>query len=311
MPFDPASITTPFRMQPGLRRLAPGSPQLTPLHADSPVLTAKLAVLQAHADQALCAVPGFDAAPAWQALLDQAHRDAPQAWRQCPGERLEATTLGWAIDGEQVEGHGDPAIGRCLRALPAAWRPAALLSLAFHEDLAVIEAADTRIPWLAVCLPSHWAPLAKLGRPFAEVHAPVADNGLLLKAAESLARLVSGPQRWERFVWNLTPSAAFDAHPQRQPAHPWPTADSAQAVAEAAWLRTEHQTFIPLPDHQQSVFTIQVELQRLTALPTRCAPALRDALSTMSPAVLDYRGLTQARDPLLDWLTHASATGTA
>ena len=32
MSFDfDAAVTAPFRMQPGLRRLAPGTPQLTPL----------------------------------------------------------------------------------------------------------------------------------------------------------------------------------------------------------------------------------------------------------------------------------------
>ena len=64
MPFDFAAVTAPFRMQPGLRRLAPGSPQLTPNHLGDPALAAKLEVLRAHADEALVAVPGFDAGPA-------------------------------------------------------------------------------------------------------------------------------------------------------------------------------------------------------------------------------------------------------
>ena len=243
-----------------------------------------------------------------QALAQQALRDAPQAWALGPGRRWTATALGWTVEGHQVEGDGDPAIGQCLRALPVAWRAAALLSLAFHEDFAVIEADGTTLPWLAVCLPSHWAPRAKLGRPFAEVHAPVADNQLLLKAADSLARLVSGPDRWERFVWNLTPSPAFDAHPERQPVVAWPAAAAPQALAEAAWLRTEHQTFIPLPAHRQAVFTIQVELQRLTELSAACHLALRDALSSMSPAVLAYRGLAPARDGLVAWLSPLADT---
>ena len=33
MPFDFSQIVTPFRMQPGLRRVAPGAAQLTPARA--------------------------------------------------------------------------------------------------------------------------------------------------------------------------------------------------------------------------------------------------------------------------------------
>ncbi|MFG5409629.1 heme-dependent oxidative N-demethylase subunit alpha family protein [Piscinibacter sakaiensis] len=108
-----------------------------------------------------------------------------------------------AVPGGQEAPH--PAAGACLAALAPAQRLAGLLSLAFVEDYAVLDARDTTLPWLAVCLPSHWAPEDKLGRPFAEVHAPVADNRLLVGAAGALARLVAGPQRWERFVWTLTP----------------------------------------------------------------------------------------------------------
>jgi hypothetical protein len=101
------------------------------------------------------------------------------------------------------------------------------------------------IPWLAVALPSHWAPEQKVGRSFAEVHAPVADN-----------RLITG------------------------------------------------QSFIPVDGQQQAVFAIHVEVQPLAqalADPGRAA-RVHDALATMSPAVLHYRGLATVRDRLLRWL---------
>jgi hypothetical protein len=304
MPFDPASIRAPFRMQPGLRRMAPGTPHLTPNQGDSPQLAAKLAVLTHHADQALCALPGFDDTAVIAALCRQARRDAPEALRERDDGGFDAPLLGWSLFGatNEVVGAGLPAIGTCLAALPARWRPTALLCLAFAEDFAVIDAASTRIPWLAVCLPSHWAPLDKLGRPFADVHAPVADNRLLLQAAEALARLVCSPDPWERFVWTLTPLASHDGHPGRQPAPPWPPALDAEGIADIAWLRTEHQTFIGMPGQAQAVFTILVELQPLrTAAPT-CGRAIHTALASMSPAVLDYRGLGPAHGRLLDWL---------
>lgn len=304
MPFDPSTITAPFRMQPGLRRIVPGTAQLGAVRLGDGVLAAKLAVMRGHAAQALCAVEGWDAVPALAALCRQALLDAPEAWAATADGGWSALHLGWAVMGDHsVEGHGPAEIGACLRALPDEWRLAGLLCLAFAQDFAVIDGATAVIPWLAVCLPSHWAPQAKLGRHFAEVHAPVADNQVLLKAGQALAGLVSGTDRWERFVWTLTPQASLDAHPQRHPAPAWSVSGDADQLAAAAWLRTEHQTFIPVPERQQAVFTIHVEVRPLIdAVASGQAAALHAALASMSQAVLAYRGLASAQGRLLDWL---------
>lgn len=305
MPFDPASITTPFRMQPGLRRLGAGSAQLHANGLDSPHLQAKLEVLRHHADQALCVVPGWDAAPALNALCGRAATDLPGAWRAAGRGGWRAAQLGWSVTAGQVQGDGPAVIGEVLRALPSDWRLAGLLALALREDLAVLDAHTAAVPWLAVCLPSHWAPREKLGKHFAEVHAPVADNALLLKAAGSLARLVCGPEAWERFVWTLGTSPRLDAHPLRHPPAPWPADANADELAAAAWLRTERQTFIAVPGQAQAVFTIEVDVQPLTgfvAAEPGAAAALAAALASMSEAVLAYRGLGTARGRLVDWL---------
>lgn len=306
MPFDfDAAVTAPFRMQPGLRRVAPGTPQLTPLSPGSRHQREKLAVLSAYAPQALCADAAFDATPALDALMRHAASEQPQSWAW-DGERAQALRLGTTADRagrvEQLRGSsfglGDE-IARCLQGLPPAWRLAGLASLAFAQDFAIVDANTGTIPWLAVCLPSHWAPESKVGRPFTEVHAPVADNTLLLKAAAGLLRVVTGPEAWERFVWTVTDHPWLHAHPARSDPQRW-----SRPVDAGAWFRSEHQTFIPLPERAQAVFTIHVELQALAdvaAEPTRAA-ALHDAVASMSPAVLDYRGLAPVREALLAWL---------
>ena len=179
-----------------------------------------------------------------------------------------------------------------------------MLSLAFAEDFAILDGATGRIPWLAVCLPSNWAPEEKVGRPFAEVHAPVADNDGLIAAAAHLTRLVTGDTRWERFVWTVTDDPRLHRHPRRAPTPRWPLGGDAGRVAAQAHFRTERQTFLPLPALRQAVFTIHVEVRPLAAVvdtPAR-ARQLRDALASMSPAVLAYRGLGAVRDRLLEWL---------
>ena len=312
MSFDfDAAVTAPFRMQPGLRRLGPGAPHLTPAGPGSRHQREKLAVLSAFAEEALVARPGFDPLPALRELAAQATAEHPGVLRW-DGTHAQALGVRTALDGQALDvlepgvfGLGDE-IGRCLRGLPPAWRFAGLLSLAFREDFAIVDGRDATLPWMAVALPSHWAPEEKVGRHFTQVHAPVADNAQLLAAGERLAALVCGPERFERFVWNVSTQPRLHAHPRRSAREDWPAPGPAHAqrLAAAAWWRTERQTFIPLPQARQAVFTILVDVQPLAQAidrPAR-ARALHDALATMSPAVLAYRGLEPARDGLLPWL---------
>ena len=307
MPFDFTAVTSPFRMQPGLRRIAPGTLQLTPSHLGSRALREKLVVLTSHPEQALVADLTFDPAPALQALCAHAAREHPEAFGSAHGA-WHARALGWSLHGDELRGEGTTEIGTCLRALPTQWRLAGLLALAFEQDFAVLDAATGRIPWLAVCLPSHWAPEEKVGRLFAEVHAPVADNATLLAASEALARLVTGPERWERFVWTITANPRLHQHPQRSPRTTWSADATPDVLAAQAFFRTEHQTFIPLPERRQAVFTIHVESRPLPEAVSDAEHArrLHDALATMSPAVLGYRGLTDAQPRLLAWLSQKS-----
>jgi len=316
MSFDfDSAVSAPFRMQPGLRRMPDAASHLTPIATGSRHQREKLAILSAHPGQALQVAAGFDAGPALHALAAFAASEHPE-WFSWDGDRACAPALGVAVHGnDQVEdlasgsfGLGDE-IGRCLRGLPARWRLAGLLSLAFMEDFAVVDGATGTLPWLAVALPSHWAPEDKVGRHFREVHAPVADNDLLLRAGDLLMRMVCGPERWERFVWNVTRHPRLNAHPANVDHAPWPADAFADPLAPAAWWRTERQTFIALSDRTQAVFTIHVEVQALASAIDNTAKAARlhAAIATMSEAVLAYRSLTAVRAPLLNWLAGRSA----
>jgi len=138
-----------------------------------------------------------------------------------------------------------------------------------------------------------------------------ADNVQLLSAADALARLVTAEgDRWERFVWTITPEPRLHQHPARgKPA--WPEIDvrgsvgmSADCIARNAYFRSERQTFIPMAGSGQAVFTIHVESTPLSDAVGSAETARRvhDALASMSVAVLAYRDLTHVREPLLHWL---------
>jgi hypothetical protein len=313
MGFDFSLVTAPFRMQPGLRRVVPGAAQITPNASGSRHLREKMAVLGSTPLRALCSIAAFDETPVLRAIADEAARSCPESFRvdatHAGTIRCEAPLLGWAIEGDRARGEGDPAIGALLDALAPDLRRAALLSLAFAEDFAVLDGAAATVPWLAVCLPSHWAPEDKVGRAFAEVHAPVADGDLLRAASVSLARLVTGDDRWERFIWTISPDPRLHQHPAHSDAV-WPeptTGDQradADALAAMASLRSERQTFVPIAGSARAVFTILVESAPLVDAVTSADAArrLHDAIASMWPAVLAYRRLDRARDRLLIWL---------
>lgn len=291
-----------FVMAPTLYPLVQGG-HLTPQGPDAPASVAKRAVLLHDAGEALLAVPGFDAMPALQALCAQAVREHPRTWAW-DGQEARASSLGWAVDinGRQraIEG-AHAATGEALAALPAPWRLAGLLTLAFEEDLAVLDGASGGVPWMAVCLPSFWRPAEKIGQHFTAIHAPVADNTLLMQQAARRIDQVTQGGPHERYVWTLTAHPGLDGHPRRAARSPWPTGLSPQALVRHTWFRHERQTFLPLPSRRQAVFTIRVRVQPLPeALRVPgLAGRLHHALATMSEAVLAYRGLTPVHRELL------------
>ena len=261
MGFDFNLMAVPFTMRPGLRRLEPGSPQLTALDPDSVLAAEKRAVFTA--GQSRHCLPGFDPAPALEAIASRSGAAAA---------RLTA---------------GDPP------------------ELVFEEDLAVLDGATATLPWLCVCVPSHWAPEEKLGLDFAALHGPVADNAALVSASHQLVGLVTAGECWERHVWTISPSGRFDQHPARHARAQWPAEEDAELFPRQCWLRSERQTFFPVGQGtQQAVFTIRVMLQPLVEAVQAPGQArrLHDSLSSMTQAVLAYKNLAAARDPLLRWL---------
>lgn len=229
----------------------------------------------------------------------------PQLSRLDPGSALyrEKEAVFRAGQSRQAAAGFDPAaaIAAMRERLPSDLPP----ELAYEQDFAVLDGDTGTLQWLCVCVPSHWAPEEKIGLDFAAVHAPVADNRLLVSASAHLVNLATSGECWERFVWTVTPSGRYDQHPRRHARAPWPVELPPDEFARLCWLRAERQTFFPVGRGvRQSVFTIRVMLQPLDEAVASPAAArkLHDALSTMSDAVLAYKGLAAARAPLLQWL---------
>jgi len=217
-------------------------------------------------------------------------------------------------------GEADPVVLRAIAeaherqtgiALPA---EADALALGLQEDFVILhdepegeagERSAMRTRFLSVCFPSNWAPAEKIGLDFAAIHAPVADNALLQAGGKGIIDMAFRQASMLRFVWLLTPNGDLAQHPETRRVG-W---EDAQAQADAVGLRlidrvffrVERQTTLPLPALRRGVFFIRVMVSPLIDVlgvaPGR-AVELREALLSMSDAVVAYRGMVAVRERL-------------
>ncbi|MBX3609028.1 MAG: DUF3445 domain-containing protein [Hydrogenophaga sp.] len=181
------------------------------------------------------------------------------------------------------------------------------LTQGMQEDFVVLadgpDGFRTRL--LSVCFPSSWVPADKLGLDFAAIHAPVADNTLLLSAARGIMDMAFRQAPMVRHVWLLSPDAQLSQHPARA-RRPWSSlvADAGEhgRLIDLCCLRVERQTTLPLPALGVGVFFIRVmvaPLAAVLALDAGRAAQLHAAIASMSDAVLNYRGMAGVRERLL------------
>ena len=172
----PWAVGTPFRMRPGLSRLAvAGEAALAqPLFVRDAQAGAyadhKRAVLRAQTHRA----PVGEADPAVLAAIAQAY--ASQT-----GVVLapDADALAEGLQEDFVILHDEPGDG-------------------------------FRARFLSVCFPSNWNPAEKLGLDFMAIHAPVADNALLQAGARGIVDMAFRQAPMLRHVWLIVPSASAD-----------------------------------------------------------------------------------------------------
>jgi hypothetical protein len=175
----------------------------------------------------------------------------------------------------------------------------ASLALLVQEDLAVIQRDGGR-HWLAaihLCFPNHWAAEEKIGKTFAEIHAPVADIEPINRQADKLVdAMINATHGYVRFAWGISSDDRLNHHPGNEhgrhfdPAHP------------RALLRIERQTIWGFPEVEASLFTIRTYFEDLAKLEADKRAKVISAIESMTPAALDYKGLTGGRDDLLAWL---------
>ncbi|MDX2261415.1 MAG: DUF3445 domain-containing protein [Gemmatimonadales bacterium] len=338
VPFPPASGT--YEVRAGLVPLALAGPDdhgpvrfVTDARA-SEYLARKLDLLEHHADAVRLRVPARSRAD--DDALATILRDA-LGWlaaehpERCvvDGDAIALPPFGVLLRGDTVERVAPPAPGLGPLARNAqTWLArqrgidllADALALSVMEDFAVVRAPDDDddpagdvLELMHICFPSHWAPAEKLGGNFAAVHAPVANNGVIIGAHRQLVRAMVRKGPLLRYAWSIARDPRLDLNPRLHHLAEPPAAayTDPDAAARATWYRVERQTTNPFPALGRSLFTIRTWVVPMTEVgedPAR-ARQLASAIRSMRDDEADYKGIGKLRAPLVAWLEGRGPAG--
>jgi len=139
----------------------------------------------------------------------------------------------------------------------------------------------------SVCFPSGWDPVSKINKSFAEIHEPVADNEMLIKASNHIATMITQKGPFTRSVWTVTNSPHLvmtRADNQRS----W----NKEGV-ENMWYRAERQVTVPLNDF--ALFFVRTYIVPLSSLDTN---KIKESVNTMTDEVLSYKDLHHVKGVL-------------
>ena len=317
----PWPVVTPFRMRPNLEKLDPVAPALLLRDELAAVYRRERErVIELHRERAMVgtanetalnAILGLAPSPlageGWGegAMAGTRHVDSASHQPPHPSPVLQTASAQACAD---RSGGGSHAI-RNPASTPKRERGRSS-ALAIQEDFVILKQhEDTlRAEYLSVCFPSRWDPRKKLGLDFAAIHAPVADNESLLAAGPNIMTMAFMKQPMLRHVWLIVPAASLDQHPEKNQAWWSEALADPSPLLPRLFFRIERQTTWPLPHLQRAVFFIRVMMSPLVNVlntaPGRPAQ-LAASLRSMTPAIVAYRGMTDALPRLLTELETA------
>jgi len=178
------------------------------------------------------------------------------------------------------------------------------------EDLAIWRLNDDgseQLEALHLNAPNHWAAGEKVGRTFAQVHTPVAHIETIVPWAVNLLNgvLTKGP--FTRFAWGVGSDCRYNHHPEPAPGidpKEW-HGRSFNPAEPKLYARVERQVLWGFGDLKRALFTIRTyfhDIGEMKRTHPEAVKGLADAIESMSPKSLVYKGLVQDRENILAWL---------
>lgn len=156
------------------------------------------------------------------------------------------------------------------------------LALRLEEDVAVMH--QGKLAAICFCFPSGFKPSERVGMMLGDIHKPVADGEMLVRASPGIARVMTEQPSFRRWVWTVTNNPNLSNHPSEK-------IDTVPQTLDDLYFRWETQTTARV-DNDTSLFFVHVNV---VPLRTVWNQKILDSINSMSDAVLTYKNLHEIK----------------
>ena len=161
------------------------------------------------------------------------------------------------------------------------------MGLEIPDDIIIMHKGKVEAAFVAMA--SSWNPGEVAGMTLEEVHQPVADNEMLLKASEGIWRSMTSGKSFHRHVWGISPLKQLSNHPS----YTRPTYNDLNDL----YFRVEHERTFTV-DKDTAAFFIDVEVMPLPTvfhLKKEYKDLIKDSINSMTENILEYKNLEQVK----------------
>lgn len=152
------------------------------------------------------------------------------------------------------------------------------LALMLEEDVAVMHKGQ--LAAICFCFPSGFQPSERIGMHLSDIHKPVADGEMLVRASPGISRVMCEQHSFRRWVWTVTNNPNLSNHPDNK-------IQSEPKTLDDLYFRWEEQTTASV-DKDTSLFFVHVNVVPLREV---WSQKILDSINSMSDTVLNYKDL--------------------
>jgi len=166
------------------------------------------------------------------------------------------------------------------------------MGLEIPDDVIIMHKGKVEAAFVAMA--SSWDPRSVKGKTLSEVHQPVADNEMLLRASDGIWRSMTSGKSFHRHVWGISPLKKLSNHPR----HKKPEFKNLDDL----YFRVEHERTLTV-DEDTAAFFIDVEVMPLSTvfhLKNEYRNIIKESINSMSENVLAYKNLEHVKEMIND-----------
>ena len=164
------------------------------------------------------------------------------------------------------------------------------MGLEIPDDVIIMHKGKVEAAFVAMA--SNWNPRSVQGKTLAEVHEPVADNEMLVRASDGIWRSMTSGKSFHRHVWGISPLKGLSNHPRH-----WPETFEVKSLKDL-YFRIEHERTLTV-DTDTAAFFISVDvlpLQVVFDMHEDNKQTIKESINSMTENVLAYKNLEHVKE---------------